>query len=326
MKYLFWDSCALAIGLAIAGEAVAQSTATTYPVKPVRLIVPFPPGGAVDVIGRIVTSRLPERLGQQVVVDNRGGANAIIGTDLAAKAAPDGHTILIVPAGHSITPSVMRKLPYDTLKDFAAIGLIGNGAYVLVVNPGVAAKTVGEFIALAKARPGQLNYAYTGHGNATHLAGELFKVLAGIDMVGIVYKGGGPALIDVIGGQVPAFFSGVASGAAQIKAGKLRALGVTTAQRSAALPDVPSIAEAGVAGYEVDGWYGLLAPKATPAAVIRRLNTELAAVLSMDEIRERLLAAGVDARASSPAEFHARIARDIIRWSEIVKTARIAVE
>jgi tripartite-type tricarboxylate transporter receptor subunit TctC len=220
----------------------------------------------------------------------------------------------------------MRKLPYDTLKDFAAIGLIGNGAYVLVVNPAVPAKNLGEFIALAKARPGQLNYAFTGYGNATHLAGELFKVLAGVEIVGIVYKGGGPALTDVIGGQVTGFFSGVASGSAQIKAGRVRALGVTTAQRTAALPDVPSIAEAGVPGYEVDGWYGLLAPKATPVAVIRRLNTELAALISSADMKERLLAAGIDARASSPAEFQERIAADIKRWSEVVKKARIAVE
>ena len=321
---------ALAIGLAFAGVAPAQSTASIpsvwSPHRPVRLIVPFPPGGTVDVIGRIVASRLPERLGQQVVVDNRGGANAIIGTDIVAKAPPDGHTLLIVPAGHAITPSVMRKLPYDTLRDFAAVGLIGNGAYVLVVNPGVAAKTVGEFVALAKARPGQLNYAYTGYGNATHLAGELFKVLAGIDMVGIVYKGGGPALTDVIGGQVPAFFAGVASTGPQIKAGKLRALGVTTVRRSEALPDVPTIAEAGVPGFEVDGWYGLLAPRGTPAAVISRLNAELAALLSLEDMKERLLAAGIDARASSPAEFHDRIARDIIRWADVVKKARIAVQ
>lgn len=327
MRHPICNALVLTAALAVAGvTAVTDAGAQWSPNKPVRLIVPFPPGGAVDVIGRIVASRLPERLGQPVVVDNRGGANAIIGTDLAAKAPPDGHTIVIEPAGFPITPSVMRKLPYDTLNDFAAIGLIGNGAYVLVVNPAVAAKTVAEFIALAKARPGQINYAYTGYGNATHLSGELFKVLTGIDMVGIVYKGGGPALTDVIGGQVPAFFSGVASGAAQIKAGKLRALGVTTTRRTAALPDVPTIAEAGVPGYEVDGWYGLLAPRATPVAVIRRFNSELAAVVAIDEIRERLLAAGVDARVSTPADFQDRIAKDVVRWAEVVKKARIAVE
>jgi tripartite-type tricarboxylate transporter receptor subunit TctC len=292
----------------------------------VRLIVPFPPGGTVDVVGRIVVSRLPERLGQPVVVDNRGGANAIIGSELAARAAPDGHTLLIVPSGHSITPSVTRKLPYDTLKDFAAIGLIGNGAYVLVVHPAVAAKSVSEFIALLKARPGQLNYALTGHGNATHLAGELFKVLTGTDMVGVSYKGGGPALTDLLGGQISVFFSGVSSGSAHIRGGKLRALGVTTARRSGALPDVPTIAEAGVPGYEVDGWYGLLAPAATPPAIIARLNGDLSAAVSTPEMKERLLTVGIDARPSTPAEFHQRIAHDIARWPEVVKKARIAIE
>jgi tripartite-type tricarboxylate transporter receptor subunit TctC len=244
-----WRMTAI-LGLLLAADAVhAQQN---YPARPVRLIVPFPPGGAVDVIGRIVAPRLSERLGQQVVVDNRGGANAIIGTEITARAAPDGYTILIVPAGHAITPSVARKLPYDSMKDFASIGLIG--------------------------------------------------------------------------GQISAFFSGVASGSAQIKAGKVRALGVTTARRTTALPDVPTIAEAGVPGYEFDGWYGLLAPAATPPDVIARLNRDLAALVSSAEMKERLLAAGVDARASSPAEFHDRIARDITRWSEVVKKARIAVE
>ena len=306
--------------------ATTNAGAQWSPSRPVRLIVPFPPGGAVDVIGRIVASRMAERLGQQVVVDNRGGANAIIGTELTARAAPDGHTILIVPVGHSITPSVTRKIPYDTLKDFASIGLIGNGAYVLVINPSVPAKSISEFVALAKARPGQINYAVTGHGNATHLAGELLKVLAGLDMVGVYYKGGGPALVDVIGGQVTGFFAGVASGGAHINAGKLRALGVTTSRRTPALPDVPTIAESGVPGYEVDGWYGLLAPAATPPSIIRRFNSDLAALLAMPEMKARLLGAGIDARPSTPAEFQERIARDITRWSEVVKKARIAVE
>ncbi len=317
-----WMAAPALLALMASVNAAAQWS----PTRPVRLIAPFPPGGTVDVVGRIVASRLPERFGQAVVVDNRGGANAIIGTELAAKSAPDGHTILIVPVGHSITPSVTRKLPYDTLKDFAAIGLIGNGAYVLVVNQGVAAKSVSEFIALLKARPGQLNYALTGYGNATHLAGELFKVLTGTDMVGVNYKGGGPALTDLIGGQISVFFSGVSSAGAQIKGGKIRALGVTTTRRSGALPDVPTIAEAGVPGYEVDGWYGLLAPAGTPAAIIARLNRDLSATVSTPEMSERLLAAGIDARPSTPLEFHQRIARDITRWSEVVKKARITIE
>ena len=325
MKTLL-QTLAASLLLTTAATAGAQGSAQWSPTRPVRMIVPFPPGGAVDVVARIVASRLPERLGQQLVVDNRGGANAIIGTEIAAKAAPDGYTLLIVPIGHSITPSVVKKLPYDTLKDFAAIGLVGNGAYVLVVNNSVPAKSVSAFVALAKSRPGQLNYAYTGHGNATHLAGELFKVLAGVDMVGIVYKGGGPSLTDLIGGQISAFFSGVSSGSAQIRAGKIRALGVTTLRRSAALPDVPTIAEAGVPGYEVDGWYGLVAPASTPPAIIRRFNSDLAAVLTASEVKERLLTSGIDARASTPAAFHQLIERDIARWAEVVKKAKISQE
>ena len=315
-------ACAVLFAIA----ATAAPAAEWAPQRPVRMIVPFPPGGAVDTIARIVASGLPARFGQQVVVDNRGGANAIIGTELTARAAPDGHTILVVPAGHAITPSVTRKLPYDSLKDFAAIGLIGNSAYMLVVGPSLPARTVNEFVALAKARPGQLNYAFTGHGNATHVAGELFKVLSGIDMVGVNYKGGGPALTDVMGGHVSAFFSGVSSGTPHVKAGKLRALGVTTARRSSALPEVPTIAEAGVPGYEVDAWYGVLAPAATPPAIIARLNRDLTQLLSTADMKERLFAAGLDARPSTPAEFRDRIARDIARWAELVKKAKIPVE
>ena len=313
-----------AVLLALLGFAAAA--ADWAPKRPVRLIVPFPPGGAVDSVARIIVVGMPERLGQQVVIDNRGGANAIIGSELAARAVPDGHTLLIVPAGHAITPSVTRKLPYDTLKDFAPIGLVGNGAYVLVVGPSVPAKTVSEFVALAKARAGQLNYALTGHGNATHLAGELFKVLANVDIVGVNYKGGGPAMVDVMGGHITAFFAGVSSSTPLIKAGKLRALGVTTTRRSAALPEVPTIAEAGVPGYEVDGWYGLLAPAATPSAIVARHNRELGHIISTADMKERLLAVGIEASASTPEEFGDRIARDIKRWAEVVKKAKIPIE
>ena len=307
-------------------SATAQAQAPWSPTRPVRLIVPFPPGGAVDTIARIFSVRYAERLGQSVVIDNRGGANAIIGSEIMARAAPDGHTLLIVPAGHAITPSVSKKLPYDTLKDFAPIGLVGNGAYVLVINPALPVKSISDYVAHAKSRPGQLNYALTGHGNATHLAGELFNVLAGVNIVGINYKGGGPALTDVISGQIQAFFSGVSSGAAHIKGGRIRALGVTTTRRTPALPDVPTIAEAGVPGFEVDGWYGLLAPAATPAAIVARFNAELVATVSTTEMKERLLSGGIEARASTPADFQALITRDITRWAEVVKKAKITVE
>ena len=318
------QSCCLALALALA--ASAAPAADWAPKRPVRLIVPFPPGGAVDSVARIIVVGLPERLGQQVVIDNRGGANAIIGSEIVARAPPDGQTLLIVPSGHAITPSVTKKLPYDGLRDFASVGLVGNGSYVLVVGPSVPAKTIGDFVALAKAKPGQLNYASTGHGNATHLAGELFKVLAGVDVVNVYYKGGGPAMTDVMGGHVSAFFAGVSSSTPHIKAGKLRALGVTTVRRSSALPDVPTIAESGLPGYEVDGWYGLLAPAATPEAVIARLNRDLRQQVSTPETKERLLAVGIEASASTPVEFRDRIARDMKRWSEVVKKAKIPVE
>ena len=314
--------CAVSLALSV----FSVHSAEWAPKRPVRLIVPFPPGGAVDSVARILVLGLPERLGQPVVVDNRGGANAIIGSEIVAKAVPDGHTLLIVPSGHAITPTVTKKLPYDSVRDFASIGLVGNGAYVLVVAPSFPAKTVSDFISVVKSRPGQLNYASTGHGNATHLAGELFKVLAGIDLVNVNYKGGGPALVDVMGGHVAAFFSGVSSGSAHIRAGKLRALGVTTVRRSAALPDVPTIAEAGLPGYEVDGWYGLLAPAKTPEAVIARFNRDLSQLLSTAEMKERLLAVGIEASASTPVEFRDRIVRDMKRWSEVVKKAKIPVE
>jgi tripartite-type tricarboxylate transporter receptor subunit TctC len=318
MHALTRGAAALAMG-AVATIAAAQD----YPNRPIRMVVPFPPGGAVDVIGRVVAPALSERLGQQLVIDNRGGANAIIGTDIAAKAAPDGYTLLIVPAGHAITPNVTRKLPYDTLKDLATVGLVGNGSYVLVVHPGVPAKSVGEFVAYAKTRPGKLNYAATGYGNATHLAGELFKVLTGVDMVYILYKGGGPALTDVISGQVSAFFAGVASSAAHIKSGKVRALGVTTIRRAAALPDIPTIAESGVPGYEVDGWYGILAPARTPQAIIQRLNADINAVIATQDAKDRLLAVGLQARGTTPAEFHRMIVNDIARWANVAKRAKL---
>lgn len=314
-----------ALALAMVGTAAAAA-AQNYPNRPVRLVVPFPPGGTVDVVARVVSPALSERLGQPIVIDNRGGANAIIGTDIAAKAPPDGYTLLIVPAGHAITPNVTTKLPYDTLKDLAAIGLIGNGVYVLVVPAALPAKTVSDFVAYVKARPGKVNYASTGYGNATHLAGELFNVLAGTDMVNVIYKGGGPALTDVISGQVSALFAGIASSGGHIKSGKLRALGVTTLRRAPALPDVPTIAEAGLPGFEVDGWYGILGTSRMPSAIVKRLNAEINAVVATDEAKERLLAVGLQARGSSPAEFHQMIVKDIARWATVVKKARIEVQ
>lgn len=312
----------VAAAMLVGGSVQAAATAN-YPTRPVRLIVPFPPGGTVDVVARVVSPPLSERLGQPIVIDNRGGANAIIGTDLAAKAAPDGYTLLIVPAGHAITPNVTPKLPYDTVKDLVAIGLIGNGVYVLVINPNVPAKSVKDFIAYLKSRPGQVNYASTGYGNATHLAGELFNVLAGTNMVNVIYKGGGPALTDVISGQVSAIFAGIASSGGHIKSGKLRALGVTTKRRAPALPDVPTIAESGLPEFEVNGWYGVLGSAKIPSAIVNRVNAEINAVVATEDAKQRLLAVGLEARGSTPAEFHKMIVDDIARWANVVKRARI---
>lgn len=316
--------CRSLVAFAVLAAIEIASAADWSPSRPVRLIVPFPPAGAVDTVARIVTPRLSERLGQQVVIDNRGGANAIIGTELAARAAPDGHTLLIVPVGHAITPSVSKKLPYDSLRDFAAVGQVGNGAYALTVNNLVPATSVSELVTLAKARPGSLAYGYTGHGNATHIAGELFKVLTATDLLAVNYKGGGPALTDLIGGQIAVFFSGVASGAGHIRSGRIRALGVTTSRRSGALPNVPTIAEAGVPGYEVDGWYGLLAPVGTPQTAISRYNRDLSAIVAMPDMTQRLLGAGIDAQPSTPVAFEQRIARDIARWAKVAKMAKIS--
>ena len=324
MTNRYWQGCALAAGLALTCNAMAQPQA--YPTKPVRLVVPFPPGGAVDVIGRIVTSRLSERLGQQVVIDNRGGANAIIGTEIVAKAAPDGYTLLIVPSGHAITPSVTRKLPYDTLKDFAPVGLVGTGAYVLVVNMAVPAKSIAEFIALAKARPGQLNYAVTGHGNATHLAGELFKVLAGIDMLGITYKGGGPALTDVIGGQVDAMFAPVAIAGPFLRTGKLRGLAIAGNTRSTVFPEIPTVAESGVPGFSSEGWYGIIAPAGTPKAVVDRLNEAASKALAQPQVRQALEIAGNEPVSMGPAEFDKFIRVEIPRWTAVIQRAKIEQE
>ena len=315
---------ALAAGLSAAPAPAAEGP--WAPSRPIRFVVPFPPGGANDIVARQLAVRLSEQLGQQVVVDNRGGANAIIGTEVVVRAAPDGHTILIIPAGHAINPQVQKKLPYDSVNDFAPIGLIGNGAYVLVTSPATPARNVAELVAWLKARPGQVNFASSGVGNLTHLAAELFKLTAGVDVAHVAYKGGAQAMTDVMGGQVAMFFSTVAVAAPQIRGGKVRAQGVTTARRSQALPDVPTIAEGGVPGYEVDGWYGLLAPRGTPRPVIERFNRELSAAMAPAEMKERLLASGVEANPGPPEALRAVIERDIAKWAKVFKAAALRIE
>jgi tripartite-type tricarboxylate transporter receptor subunit TctC len=318
MKKAFAGACVLAL----AAAAHAQG----YPQRPVRLVVPFPPGGANDVLGRVLGARLGHAMGQQIVVDNRGGANSIIGCDLVAKAMPDGYTILIVPGSHAINPSLYRKLPYDTLKDFASVSLIGNGAYVLLANPSLPANDTRDLVALAKAKPAALNYASAGVGNITHLAVELFSKSAGIKLTHVPYKGGGPAVNDVVAGHVSLYFGTVALAGPLLKSGRVKALGVSTAKRSSALPDVPTIAESGVPGFQLSGWYGLLAPAKTPAAIVARLNSETSKAVRDPDVKQRLAGLGIEAAGGSPAELDRVVRSDMARWRQVISELGVTAE
>ena len=313
-------------GAVAANEASAQNAAKSapqnYPTKPVRLIVPFPPGGGVDSVARILGQRLSETLGQNVVLDNRGGSGGTIAAETAARSAPDGHTLFFgVSASHGMTPHLYRKLPYDPVKDFAPIVLIGSTPYILVVHPSVAATTVKELIALAKANPGKLNYASAGSGSTLHLTGELFKTMAEVDIVHVPYKGAAPALTDLLGGRVQMTFNPAAVGLPHIKNGRLRALGVTSAKRTTLAPDLPTIAEAGVPGYQASGWYGVLAPASTPRAIVQRLNGVIGSMIEEREFRGRLGAVGVDPAGGSPERFTAFIASELAKWGKVVRAA-----
>lgn len=300
--------------------------AQAYPVRPVRFIVPFPPAGANDIIARLLAVPLSAMLGQQFVIDNRGGANTIIGTDLTAKASPDGHTILIVPGSFAINATLYKKLPYDSVRDFAPVVMIGNGAYVIVVHPSLPVTSAAELIALARQKPGEISYGSSGIGNVTHLAAELFNMMAGTRMLNVPYKGGGPVMIDLLAGRVSVFFSTVSTAASHIKAGKLRAIGATTAEPSVAFPDVPPVARTGLPGYEVSGWYGILVPAGTPKATIDTLNKATRAALSRPELKGKLLGVGVETVDSTPEQFGRFLRTEIGKWGEVVKTLNISAE
>ncbi|WP_055322699.1 tripartite tricarboxylate transporter substrate binding protein, partial [Bordetella pertussis] len=309
------------------GAAAPAAVAAPFPDRPVRLVVPYPPGGGADIFARTLSEPLAAQLGQPVIVENRPGANGIIGTDAVARAAPDGYTILLGNSGpNAINQAIYPDLPYDAVDSFEEVSLIGYTTHVLVVHPGVQARSVTELIALARRSPGQLNFASTGQGGTPHLAGELFKLMTGTDMVHVPYKGASPSNADVIAGQVQLTFNTLPPLMTSIRAGKVRALAVTGKQRSQLLPEVPTIDEAGVAGYDVQTWYGIHAPAGTPAAVVDRLNQALVAVLSNAQVRAALVGQGYEVATSTPGEFSRMVRDDVAKWRKVVKEAKVKVD
>jgi tripartite-type tricarboxylate transporter receptor subunit TctC len=306
--------------------APAPAAAQDYPTKPIRLIVPFAPSGGTDLTARAIAAKLTESWGQTVVADNRPGANGTIAVELAVKSAPDGYTLTMISSSHSVNSTLYPKLPYDLVRDLAPITQATSQPYALVVHPSVPAKSVKELIALAKAKPGGLNYGSSGTGGFSHLAGALLASSAGIELVHVPYKGGAPALTDVISGQIQMLFSTLLQSQAQIKAGRLRALAVTTAKRTPAAPELPTMIEAGVPGYVVTGWYGILAPAKTPAPIIAKLNGEIVRILHLPEVKERLAADGSEPVGNTPQEFGAHIASEIAKWRKVVQAAGIKVD
>jgi len=302
------------------------SAAQDYPAKAVRLIVPFPPGGSTDLVARVVGQKMADAWGKQVVIDNRPGANGMIGSDIVAKANPDGYTIVLGTIGPMAINASLYKMPYDILKDLAPITYTANIANVLVVNPTLAAKDVREMIALARNRPGQLTFGSSGTGGAPHMAVELFKLLAKVNIVHVPYKGGGPAMADLVSGQISGSFASMPSAIAFIKSGKLRALGVSGVKRSPALPEVPTVAEAGVSGFSVLDWQGLFTTAKTPPEIVNKLNAESVRILALPDVVDRLTAAGVDIQTTTPKAWGEFVAAEISKWSKVVKEAGVKVE
>lgn len=310
--------------MTLAQLTASGAAAQSYPTKPIRLIVGFAPGGPNDIVARIVGQKLAEGVGVPVTVDNRPGADSMIGTQLAARAAPDGYTISMISASAAIHPSVYTNIPFDLVKDFSPVALLGSSAFLVVVNPTLPAKSIRDLVALAKARPGELKFASSGTGGTLHLAGELFKSLAHVNMTHVPYKGGAPAAIDVVTGQVEVMFSPIAVVTAYVKSGKLRALAVTTAKRAPSFPDLPTVAEAGLRGYEASGWYGIVAPARTPTAIVARLNQEIVKALAAPEVRQQFAAFDIEPGGGSPEQFANHIKSEIVKWANVVKEAKLS--
>jgi tripartite-type tricarboxylate transporter receptor subunit TctC len=308
-----------------AGPIMAQD-AKDYPAKPIRIIVPYPPGGGTDVVARIISDPLAAALGQPIIIDNRGGAAGNLGTDIAAKSAPDGYTILLTLSSHTINPKLYDKLPFDVERDFAPISLVALSPQILVAHPSVPANNIRELIALAKAQPGKLNFASVGTGSPGHIAGELFKLKTGVDIVHIPYKGGGPAVTDTLGGQVQLLFVTLPAAMQHVKAGRLKALAVTSDKRSLAAPDIPTIAESGVPDCVVNSWYGALAPAKTPPAIVAKLQAAFAKALSMPEVKDKLFAQGAEGAPSTSADFERRIHDELRQWEYVIREAKIKAD
>ncbi len=308
---------------ALALSAGASASAQQYPSGPLRIVVPFTPGGGTDILARLIAQKLNESWGQPVVVDNRPGAAGTVGTAFVAKAAGDGHTLLIVPAGYAGNPGLYKKLPYDHTRDLAPVSWLASGPLILVVHPSLPAKSVKELIAFARARPGEINFGSSGAGTLPHLSAELFNSMSGIKMVHIPYKGAGAAVTDVMAGRVPVYFMNILQSLSLIKAGKLRALGVTTPERTPIAPEIPAIAEAGLKGYDMTNWYGLLAPAATPRDAIVKLNAEVVRILKFPELTNRLADDGMTVVASTPERFGEFLARETDKFTKVIEAAGI---
>ncbi len=317
------NSVAVAIALAFPAMPVF---AQPYPARPIRMVVGYPPGGPTDILARAVSLKLGEAFGQQVIVDNRPGASGMIGAELVAKSAPDGYALLMVPATFAVAPAIYSRIAYDNGRDFAPISLVAAAPFILVVHPAMPVKSVRELIALSRARPGQINYASASAGGLPHLAGALFNIMTGATLVHIPYKGAAPATTDVLAGQVPLMFNNMLSAMPHIKTGRLRALAVTSLKRSRAVPELPTIAEAGIPDYEVSGWYGVLAPAGTLPDVIAKLNGEINRVVRRADVMQRLANDGVEAVASTPEYFGKYLQRESAKWGDVVKRSGIKAD
>jgi tripartite-type tricarboxylate transporter receptor subunit TctC len=317
--------CAALFAVLVAPTA-PDALAQTYPVKPIRVLVAYPAGGANDIVARAVGARLSEALAQPVIVDNRGGAGGTIGADLAAKAPADGYNLFMAAGAHALAPSLYARLPYDIVTDFAPITIVARGAYLLAVHPSLPVRSVKELIALAKARPGQLNFASSGIGAPPHLAGELFKAMAGVNLTHVAFKGDAPAVADLIGGHVELAFMTLSATAPQVKAGKLRGLAVTSGNRSSIVPELPTVAEAGLPGYEMSTWWGLLAPAKTPVDIVTKLNGATVKIIAESDFRKRLSDLGVEAESMTSQQFGSFVKEQKEKYAKVANTAGVKPE